>query len=136
MSAIRISNRERRGLDPSEHVEAKRFMAMVKLHEPRLPALRWLHAQPNGGWRNKTVAAKLKAEGVRAGVHDYCWPFKSGEHSGLYIELKSRTGRPSPEQREFGAFVESQGFKVVYARGWEEAWRAVCEYAGLPYRVT
>ena len=135
MSSVRISNRERRGLDPSEHIEAKRFMAMVRMHEARLPALEWLAAVPNGGWRNKTVAAKLKAEGVRPGFHDYCWPFRASGYSGLFIELKSRTGRPSPDQRKFGEFVESQGFKVVYARGWEEAWRAVCEYAGLPYRV-
>lgn len=134
---------------PLEHTEAVEFMRMVRMHEARYPALKWLHAIPNGGWRKAAVAGKLKAEGVRAGVHDYSWPVRmpapdfitlpnteTGTHySGLYIELKSMTGSASKEQREFAAFVESQGFKVVFAKGWEAAWRAVCDYAGIPFRV-
>ena len=132
---IRTTRRERLGLNPSEHTEAVRFMRVVKLHEPRLPALKWLHAVPNGGFRNDTVAKKMKAEGVRRGVHDYCWPYRRGEHAGLYLELKSLNGCPTKEQRAFGEFVAGQGFKVVYAKGWEEAWAAVAEYAGLPSAV-
>lgn len=139
---IRTTRREKLGLNPSEHTEAVRFMRVVKLHEPRLPALRWLHAVPNGGFRNDTVAKKMKAEGVRRGVHDYCWPYRqpnfndATHYSGLYIELKSLNGCPTKEQREFAEFVQAQGFKVVFARGWEEAWRAVAEYAGLPSAIT
>ena len=144
---IRRTLREERGLAPSEHTEAVRFMRAVRLHEAGHPELRWLHHVPNGGWRRKTVAAKLKAEGVRAGVHDYCWPFRRPVqvpavvlepgsrvefYSGLYIELKAGENTATKEQREFADFVRAQGFKVVFARGWEEAWRAVCQYAGYP----
>lgn len=137
------TTREIAGLNPSEHTEAKDFMRMVRMHEARYPALKWLHHVANGGWRKKAVAAKLKAEGVRAGVHDYCWPFRAprpeGEtppfYSGLYIELKSLTGDASKDQRAFGEFAEAQGFKVVYARGWAAAWKAVCDYAGIPFNV-
>lgn len=151
MIRTRVTRREQRGLPPSEHTEAVRFMRCVRAHEAAYPSLRWLHAIPNGGWRNKTVAAKLKGEGVRPGVHDYFWPVKMpvtpapGEvlepgssvevYSGLYIELKSGGGRPTTEQREFAAFVRSQGFKAVFARGWEEAWRAVCDYSGIRFNV-
>lgn len=135
MTVRRVTRRERAGLAPSEHTEAVRFMRMVRMHEARLPALEWLHAIPNGGWRNKVVAAQLKGEGVRPGVHDYCWPFRQGSYSGLYLELKAGKGRPTKEQRAFGVFVEEQGFKVVFATGWEAAWQAVCEYAGLRYAV-
>ena len=48
----RRTRRERMGLNPSEHTEAVRFMRVVRLHEPRYPALCWLFAIPNGGWRN------------------------------------------------------------------------------------
>lgn len=123
------------GLNPSEHTEAVRFMRVVRMHEARYPALEWLYATPNGGWRNATVAKKLKAEGVRAGVHDYFWPFRTADYPGLYLELKSLNGSPSSEQRAFGDFAESQGYKVVFAKGWEAAWRAVCEYAGIPFNV-
>lgn len=132
---IRTTRREARGMPPSEHTEAVRFMRMVRLHEARYPALEWLHAIPNGGKRHPTVAMKIRNEGARAGVHDYSWPYRTATHSGLYIELKSAGGRPTKEQRAFGLFVESQGFKVVYARGWVEAWQAVCEHAGLPFNV-
>ena len=128
----RTTRREKLGLNPSEHTEAVRFMRVVRLHEARLPALSWLHAVPNGGFRNLAVAQKMKAEGGRRGVHDYCWPYRVGEHSGLYLELKSGNGRPTKEQVEFGNFVAGQGFAVVYATGWEAAWRAVAAYAGLP----
>lgn len=141
---IRRTLREVRGLPPSEHTEAARFMRIVRLHEPQYPSLLYLHAIPNGGWRRKAVAAKLKAEGVRRGVLDYCWPVRmpvpgddGALYSGLYIELKtvSEHSRPTKEQKEFAAFVRGQGFKAVFARSWEEAWREVCEYAGIPYRV-
>lgn len=112
-------------------------MRCVRLHEPRYPHLQWLFAIPNGGWRKKAVAQKLKAEGVRRGVLDYGWPYRTADYPGLFIELKTMTnGRPSKEQRAFAAFAEANGYKVVFARGWEEAWRAVCEYAGIPYSVT
>ena len=132
----RRTRRERMGLNPSEHTEAVRFMRVVRLHEPRYPALCWLFAVPNGGFRNLTVAQKMKGEGVRPGVHDYCWPFRSGEYPGLFVELKSRGGTPSKEQIAFAEFVRSQGYKAVFVNGWEEAWAAVCEYAGIPYSVT
>lgn len=114
------------------HTEAVRFMRVVRLHETRLPALKWLAAVPNGGWRNPTVAAKLKAEGVRPGVHDYLWLYRAGGYAGLTIELKAGKNTASKEQREFAEFVAANGYKTVVARGWEEAWRAVCDYAGLP----
>lgn len=120
---------------PLEHAEAVEFMRLVRMHEARYPALKWLHAIPNGARTKLSIAKKLKAEGLRAGVHDYSWPFRTATHPGLYLELKSMTGSASKEQREFAAFAESQGFKVVFAKGWEAAWRAVCEYAGIPFRV-
>ena len=42
----RRTRRERMGLNPSEHTEAVRFMRVVRLHEPKHPALRWLYAIP------------------------------------------------------------------------------------------
>ena len=132
----RRTRRERMGLNPSEHTEAVRFMRVVRLHEPRYPALCWLFAIPNGGWRNLTVAQKLKGEGVRRGVHDYCWPYKAGTYPGLFVELKSRGGQPTKEQRDFAEFVQHQGYMAVFVKGWEDAWKAVCEYAGIPYSVT
>lgn len=137
MRRIRRTLREARGLDPSEHTEAVRFMCAVRAHEHRYPALRWLHHIPNGGWRKASVAAKLKGEGVRAGVADYFLPLPAAGHHGLYIELKTQSaGTASREQKNFAEFVTEQGYAHAFARGWEEAWRVVCDYVGIPYRVT
>lgn len=85
-SKARKAPRERKPRQDREHAEAVALMQRVKLHEARWPALRWLFAVPNGGWRGKprklrsgrtlppTAATKAKSEGVRRGVPDYLWP--------------------------------------------------------------
>ena len=85
------------------------------------PMLEWLYAIPNGGERNKIVAARLKAEGVKSGVSDLCLPFKAKGYSGLYIEMKKPGGRESTEQKKFGAFVQTQGFLYRCCMNWQEA---------------
>ena len=54
----------------SEHDEQVLIFKWARLSEGRWPELALLFAIPNGGHRHKAVAAKLKAEGVRAGVPD------------------------------------------------------------------
>lgn len=115
----------------SEHVEAVMFMRAVRGAEADWPELRWLAAIPNGGHRAKRTAGQLKAEGVKPGVPDYLMPVRRGEHVGLAIELKTATGRPSPEQRQWLAHLEAQGWHAVIARGWEQAWDAVRDYMAL-----
>src|SRR5690348_18167176 len=69
---------------PPEHIEAKNLMHVVNMHSAAHDSLRLLYAVPNGGDRNKIVAAKMKREGVKPGVPDYCLPgARSGFH-GLY----------------------------------------------------
>lgn len=65
-----------------------------------IPELALLYHIPNGGSRHKAEAARLRAEGVRAGVPDLCLPVPRGGFHGLYIELKRlRGGRLSEQQR-------------------------------------
>jgi hypothetical protein len=47
-----------------------------------------IYAIPNGGLRNKVVAAKLKAEGVLSGVPDLHIPVAKKGYHGLFIEMK------------------------------------------------
>lgn len=113
---------------PTEHVEAVSLMRVVKLHESRHPELRLLYAVPNGGHRNKIVASKLKAEGVKAGVPDYFLPVSSPGYLGLAIELKTLTGYPSREQKQWISDLRAAGWKAEVCRGWEQAWQVVREY--------
>jgi hypothetical protein len=102
-----------------------------------------MFAIPNGGERNKIVAANLKAEGVRAGVPDILLPVPGYEVPGddtpkwygLFIEMKKPgakhkrkvptdkwdTGGVSEEQKIWLAALEGQGYKCVVCYSWYEA---------------
>lgn len=72
---------------------------------------RWYHC-PNGGHRLKSVAGKLKAQGVKAGVPDCTILRPNG--APIYVELKAFGGVLSPAQ---------------------ERWRDWCAKSQQPYRV-
>lgn len=118
----------------TESGHQRAVFAWAALHLSRWPELRWLHHIPNGGSRGDTQRARmirgaqLKAEGVKTGVSDLCLPVKRGEYSGLYIEMKKPGGKETDEQKEFGAFVQSQGFGYVCCDNWEKAVQVLQEY--------
>ena len=67
----------------SEHAEQVALFKWAEFAAARWPELTLMHAIPNGGHRNKITAARLKAEGVRAGVPDICLPVARGGWHGL-----------------------------------------------------
>ena len=88
-----------------------------------------IYAIPNGGQRNAIVAAKLKAEGVLAGVPDVHIPIaRKGFHS-LYIEIKNgKKGVLSDRQKEVIDKLIAEGHKVVVCRSVDEFIKEVEEY--------
>lgn len=93
-----------------------------------IPELKWLYAVPNGGQRDARVAAGLKAEGVKAGVHDLMLPVPRHGFHGLYIEMKKPGGRASLEQKDFGKFVDGQGYLAVLCDHWTKAAEVLFKY--------
>lgn len=112
----------------TEHAEAVTLMRVVKLHEAKHPELRLLFAVPNGGDRHPAVAAKMKAEGVKAGVPDYLLPVARGGFHGLAIELKTSTGSASREQKQWLADFRDQGYRAEVCKGWQQAFDTLKEY--------
>ena len=96
-----------------------------------IPELKWAHAIPNGGRRDKKEAANLKRQGVKAGVSDIFIPLARGKYHGLYIELKTKTGKPSAEQKEFISDMHRNGYAAVFCYGAEEAIEATKQYLKL-----
>lgn len=92
------------------------------------PDLKWLFAIPNGGFRDKITASKLKATGVKSGVLDICLPIKRGIYSGLFIEMKRGKNKPSAEQKEWIDFLPTQGFGVIVCYSWESARDIIISY--------
>jgi len=111
-----------------EHQEQVALFRWVRFRVQRWPELELLHAIPNGGDRHPAVAAKLKAEGVKAGVPDICLPVARGRHHGLYIELKAGKNGASPVQRQWIAALRAHGYRAEVCRGWEAAARLIVEH--------
>jgi len=100
--------------------------------QPRYPEAGLLFAIPNGGHRHISVAAKLKAEGVRAGVPDLCLPVARGGYFGLYLEMKSEDGRVRTEQAGWLTALREQGYKTEVAFSDGDAMEVLYNYLALP----
>lgn len=117
----------------SEIQESIALIDWVRLVSRRYPELVWFFAVPNGAYRDKREAAKLKASGVRAGVSDYVLPAARGGYHGLFIELKRRRDfRVSVEQLNFIADMHVAGYRAVVCRGWDAARDEIESYLALP----
>ena len=100
---------------PSEHIEQREFVSAFRKRHPDVR----IFAIPNGEARSRTTGARLKAEGVSAGVPDLFIPAWL-----VWIEMKrQRGGAVSPAQRDWHSYLKSLGHTVIVARGQEEAWR-------------
>jgi hypothetical protein len=112
----------------SEHAEQKALFQWLALNARKDPDLALTFAIPNGGHRHIVVAAKLKAEGVRAGVPDVFLPVSRGDKHGIFIELKHGKNKLTPEQVWWQKRLLASGYQVVTAYGWEQAAWAILDY--------
>lgn len=87
-----------------------------------------LYAVPNGGRRDRVSGAKLKAEGVLAGVSDLNMDVPNSRYHGLRIEMKTGKGRQQESQKEYQLAVEKAGYKYVVCRSVDEFMGVVREY--------
>lgn len=96
-----------------------------------LKLLKWFHAIPNGGKRNVREAVRLKAQGVKAGVHDTFLPKPRGVYHGCYLELKHGKNKLSAKQIEFAIAVVADGYCSFTCYSSEEAEEALKMYLKL-----
>lgn len=111
-----------------EHHLQAAFVRWARLASGHMPALEMLHAIPNGGARHAVTGAQLKAEGVRKGVPDLCLPVAVGPYHGLYIEMKIRPNKPSPEQLWWMERLNRNGYKAVVCYELQEAIDITTDY--------
>lgn len=79
-----------------------------------------LFAVPNGGRRDKVTGARLKAEGVLAGVADLILLVPNATYHALLIEMKTRTGQQAVTQKQWQHHIEPLGYKYVVCRSLDE----------------
>jgi hypothetical protein len=114
----------------SEHSEQCALFEFVARFCDRLPELALLYAIPNGGKRDKTTAARLKSEGVRAGVLDACLPVARQGFHGYYLEMKAGKNRLTPAQHLWADALSRQGYAVSVHYDWTDAARSLVLYLG------
>jgi hypothetical protein len=117
---------------PTEHEEQATLIEMCALFAPHHPELELLMATPNGGKRHPATAARLAAEGVRAGYPDLSLDVARGGYHGLKIEMKRlRGGTVRPEQKWWHERLRAEGYRVEVCRGCDAAWAAISDYLGI-----
>ena len=112
----------------SEHQEQVALIQWAQMNEREYPALRMLHAIPNGGWRAKKTAVWLKAEGLRRGVPDLCLPVARGGFHGMYLEAKFGYNKPTEHQEWWLEELSKEGYDTVVCWSFEEARAAILAY--------
>lgn len=125
-----------------EQQKNKRKRPDDKEHRLQTTCVRWfrlqhrdmaasLFAVPNGGRRDKATGARLKAEGVVAGVSDLILLKQRGGYGALLIEMKTATGSQAKSQREWQGIVEADGYKYAVCRSLEDFTREVEWYLSI-----
>nr|DAH09667.1 MAG TPA: Nuclease [Caudoviricetes sp.] len=111
-----------------EATEQEAVIQWSHYHMNRWPELDLLFHIPNGGSRNKAEAARLKAQGVKAGVCDLFLPVARGRYHGLFIEMKYGKNTATPAQKNFISAVTAQGYLARVAYSFEEATTILEQY--------
>lgn len=95
----------------SEHVEQREFVQWFRQNVPYI-----IYAIPNGGSRGRLEGARMKCEGVLAGIPDLHVPALK-----LWIEMKRVGGRASPAQLQIHERLRREGQTVVICEGKQQA---------------
>jgi hypothetical protein len=111
-----------------ERDEQSLLIEWCDMMSARIPGLNMIYHIPNGGSRNKAEAANLKKQGVRPGVPDLCLPIASRGYHGLYIEMKTKDGVTSKDQKDWIMSLREQGYAAKVCRGFEDAKEFICKY--------
>jgi len=112
-----------------EHTEQVNYFNMLNKHLALTKDLILAHAIPNGGLRNKVVAKKLKAEGVKSGVPDIFIPIPRNGFHGLYIEMKKTKGWSINQNQKFWLnYLNDKSYYAVVCKGAFEAYDVTMDY--------
>lgn len=125
----------------AEHNTQSACVRWFRYTHPRLANL--LFAVPNGARRTRWEAAMAKAEGLTPGVADLILMIPNTKYHGLCIEMKKEEqelsvggkvkttrGYQSPEQKDWQAAVEAQGYRYVVCHNIVEFVNVVEGYIG------
>lgn len=144
MTAERLSIDRLRALLSDKNKPRLRSHPNDDEHRLQVACVRWfryryphisqrLFAVPNGGRRDAATGARLKAEGVLAGVADIILLVPRKNFGALLIEMKTTKGRQSEAQRAWQTdLCKADEYKYIVCRTFSEFQSAVQEYLQEP----
>jgi hypothetical protein len=115
-----------------EGLEQAALIAELRVRMPEVADL--IYHVPNGGHRLKSVAVKLKQQGVVAGIPDLVLTMARGGFFGLYIEFKATPPNDaaiSASQHERIRKLNDQGYLAMVCRGHFDAMEQIRAYLRL-----
>lgn len=112
----------------SEDMEQTLLFDWIRLHPDIAPYC--IHIA-NQRQTSIVMGKKLKCMGVMAGVSDVFIAIPKNGFSGMWLELKTKTGRATPIQKDFLTRMEVAGYKSVIANGFDSARLEIIQYLGL-----
>ena len=126
MAANKKAATRKRPSSEEHHIQ----VACVRWFSLQYPQYRGrLFAVPNGGRRDATTAAKLKAEGVVPGVADLILLKSNRQFGALLIEMKTEKGRQRESQKKWQEIITSDGeYKYVVCHSFDEFKKEIEEY--------
>lgn len=124
------ASKKRRPPRNLEHGLQTRCVRWFRLTFPNM--VHNLFAVPNGGYRTKTTAANMKAEGQLSGVSDLILLKRKGKCGALLLEAKIKGNYQSDNQREWQRRIEADGYEYRVFHTLEEFIEIVNEYLSRP----
>lgn len=92
------------------------------------PRLQFLFHIPNESVGGQGWLVRNRQMGVKSGVPDLFYPVPMKGYHGLFIEMKTKTGRLSAAQKRWLNALNQMGYKAVVAHGWKEAKCQIMDY--------
>lgn len=121
--------KERKTRKKPDDEEHRIQCSCVNWYRLQYPKMRHnLFSIPNGGRRDTISGAKLKAEGVLAGVADLVLLKSNRFYGALLIEMKTKKGTQSDEQKDWENKITQDGYKYVVCRSLDDFIREVTKY--------
>lgn len=119
-----------------EEIEQATLFRWASYAQTQYEELKLMYHIPNEGKRSAATGARLKAEGLKAGVPDVCLPTAHGGYIGLYIEMKVKPNKPTELQKQWLRDLRKAGHMTAVCYSWEEAKNLIEEYIRLPLTIS
>lgn len=114
-----------------EDLEQATLIQWCNLQSCKYSELKLIFAIPNGGYRNKAEARKLKATGTKSGVPDLFLAVPRSPKHGLFIEMKVGRNKCTDNQKKWIRALMEQGYEVKVCYSCEEAIQVIKRYLGI-----